>query len=296
VKWLWNYPLRHGPGFFLGVEVAPGFYTADGRRWLKRYRAAVLLEHLVEALALAAILAFGRWSLLPVWAGGGAVFLTSVFFGFTAYARAKLGANPPVRSSAAVSLDQRRLGAYISWPAEILLAVMIALSWGLLLVHKGAHVHWNVPVLLTYMIVALLPYKIQIVRWSFPLPTERIEEHARWIEAQRRAQLRVIDGFFRWFPLVILAGYALGVGWTTARTKVWLPWLVIGIALVVLLVYTAIMIRGAGRLTDMARDLRPVGSWSTPFRPAGRMPPSFFSPYFAVYFAGLVLLLVFFRH
>jgi hypothetical protein len=219
VKWLWNYPLRHGPGFFLGVEVAPGFHADDGGRWLKRYRVAVLSEHMVEALALVAILVSGRWSLLPVWAGGGAVFLSSVFFGFETYTRAKLGANPPVRSSMAVSLEKRRLGAYISWPAEVLMAVVTVLSWALLLTHRSLQVQWSAPVLLTYQIIGLLPFKVQIVRWSFPLPAERTEEHSRWIEAQRRLQLRVIDGLFRWLPLVILAGYALGAGWTAARTS-----------------------------------------------------------------------------
>jgi hypothetical protein len=46
----------------------------------------------------------------------------------------------------------------------------------------------------------------------------------------------------------------------------------------------------------MGRDLRPAGSWSGPFRPASLILPGVFGhPYFAVWFGGLVLLLVFFR-
>ena len=293
VRRLWNYPLNHGPGFFLGVEVESGFNAGEGARWLKRYHTILLAEHLVEALALAAILVLGRWSLLPLWAGGTAVFVTAILFGFVAYTRATLGANPPVRSSAVVSLERRRLGAYISWPAEVLMAVIIALCWAMLLTHGSAQMHWNVPVVMTYVIVGLLPFEVGAVRNSSPLPSERAEEHYRWMEAQRRYSLRVMDSA-RWFFIVILAGYALLHGWPAASTIVWLRWLVIGIAIAVWLVLVGIQIRGSGRLAAMGHDLRPAGSWSGPFRPARLMMPGF-SPWFAVWFGGLVLLLVFFR-
>jgi hypothetical protein len=70
----------------------------------------------------------------------------------------------------------------------------------------------------------------------------------------------------------------------------------IGIALAVCIVLTIVLIRRYQRLTTMGRDLRPVCSWSTPFRSAGRMPRSFFSLYFAVWFGGLILLNVFYWH
>ena len=63
VRRLWNYPLNHGPGFFLDVEVAPGFYNGEGVRWLKRYRTILLAGYFIWALALAAILVSGRWRL-----------------------------------------------------------------------------------------------------------------------------------------------------------------------------------------------------------------------------------------
>ena len=292
VRRFWNYPLDHGPGFFLGVEVAPGFYNGEGVRWLKRYRTILLAGYFIEALALAAILVSGRWSLLPLWAGGTAVFFTAVFFGFTWYTRATLGANPPVRTSAVVSLETRRLGAYISWSTEVLMAMIIALCWVLLLTHGDAQLHWKGPVVMTYVIVGLLPFKIGVVRSSYPLPSERAEEHYRWMEAQRRYSLRVMD-YFRWVIIVPLAGYALQHGWPGASTIVWLPWLVRAIGLAVWLVLVDTLIRGGRRLAAMGRDLRPVGSWSTPFRPARLMAPGF-AP-FAVWFGGLVLLLVFFR-
>ncbi len=56
---IWNLPLRHGHGFFLGVEVSPGFYEGPGISWLKSYRALVVALHSVWAVALGAIVVSG---------------------------------------------------------------------------------------------------------------------------------------------------------------------------------------------------------------------------------------------
>jgi hypothetical protein len=293
VRRLWNYPRDHGPGFFLGVEVAPGFYSGQGVVWLKRYRTILLAEHLVIALALTGILLSGRWILLPAWAGGTAVLTTAIFIGFRWYTRVTLGANPPVRTRAVVSLETRRLGDYISWPAEVLMAVIIASCWALLLAHGDAHLQWNVPVVMTYVIVGLLPFKIGVVRYGSPLPSDRPEEHYRWADAQRRYWLRLVD-CMRWFFLVILAGYALLHGWPAVSTG-WFRWLVTGIALAVWLVQVGIQIRGSGRLAAVGRGLRPVESWSGPFRRATLMMPGISPWLFGAWFGGLVLLFVFFR-
>jgi hypothetical protein len=294
VRRLWNYPLNHGPRFFLDVEVASGFYDGDGAKWLKHYRTVLLWAHVIVALALVAILVSGRWYLLPLWAGGTAVFLMVIFHGFKAYTRAILGANLPLPTSTAVSLETRQLGTYISWPAEALMAVIVALSWALLLTHGHARVLWQTPVVLTYVIIGLLPFKIGVVRNSLPLPSERTEEHHRWMEAHRRLWLRVWD-CVRWFLLVILAGHALLHGWPAAHAVVWLRWLFIGAAIAVWLVFVVIQIRGSGRLVAMGHGLRPVGSWSGPFRRAPLMMPGISPWLFAVWYGGLVLLLVFFR-
>jgi hypothetical protein len=174
------------------------------------------------------------------------------------------------------------------------MAAIIALSWALLLAHGHGQLHWNVPVLSTYVIVGLLPFRIGVVRNSPPLPSERTEEHCRWMDAQRRYWLRVND-CGRWFFLVIFAGYALLTCWRAARTIVWVRWLVIGIALAVWLVQVGIMIRGSGRLAAMGRDLRPLGSWSGPFRRATLMMLGISPWWFGAWFGGLVLLMVFFR-
>lgn len=292
VRSLWSFPLRNGPGFFLGVEVAPGFYDGPGVEWLKRYRAVVLAEHLTEALILAALFATGRWDLLPLWAGGSAVLFTSTMLGFTLWTRHTLGATPPVHSRVAVALETRRLGDYISWPVEALVAVIIAFSWVLLLSQGDAQVRWQTPVVMTYVAVGLLPGKISVGRSSYPLPPERTEEHHRWLEANRRHGLRVMDAF-GWFFVAILVGYALQHGWPAAKTMVWLRWLLVGVAFGMGLFMIGVILCGEQRLTAMGRDLRPPGSWSGPFRVTRLMPASGLV-WFTAWFGGLVLLLVFF--
>jgi hypothetical protein len=170
------------------------------------------------------------------------------------------------------------------------MAVIIASCWALLLTHGDAQVQWSGPVVMTYVIVGLLPFKIAVVRSGYPLPSERAEEYYRWADAQRRYSLRLMDGFFRWFSLVILAGYALQHGWATAST-VWFRWLVIGIAIAVWLAFVGILIRGSGRLAVMGHGLRPAGR--TPFRSARLLAPGLAT--LAVWYGGLVLLIVFFR-
>ena len=221
--------------------------------------------------------------------------MRATWLGFMAYTRATLGANPPVLSSVAIPLESRRLGDYISWPAEALIALISAFSWLLLLTQGDAQLRWQVPVLLTYVAVGLFPGKIVVVRNSFPLPTERAEEHHRWMEAQRRWLLRWMDTV-QWFLIAILGGYALRHGWPGANAIPWLRWLLVGVALAIWPIMLVVIIRDWGCLTAMGRDLRPVGSWSGPFRGIKWIQPPGYWVWFGVWFGGLVLLLAFFPH
>jgi hypothetical protein len=289
----WNAPLKNGPGFFLGVKISPGFYEGEGIRWLRCYHALLLAVNLILALALLAILLSGRWLLLAPWAGGVAVLHVSTFLGFTGYTRATLGASLPVHSTVALALESRQLRDYVSWRVEALIGIIAALSWALLVSRGDAQVHWKVPVVLTYVILGALPLKIACASMSLPLPAERPEEHYRWMEAQRRFLLGVVD-LTQWFLTSVFGAYALLHGWRLMNTSAWLHWLLIGIVLAIWLLMVVTILRRAQRLTDMGRDLLPVGSWSTPFRPARMMAPGF-AIWFAVWFGGLVLLLVFFH-
>jgi hypothetical protein len=289
-RYFWDMPLKNGLEFFFGIEVPQGFYEGVGARWLRAWHALVLSVNLILALALAAILFWGPWDLLAVWAGGVAVLHVATFMGFRLYARAKLGKNPPIKASAAVSLEPRRLGDYFWWPGEAIMASIIALSWVLLCARGDARLRWPAPVTLTYLIVGLFLLEIGFVRMSFPpLPADRPEEHRRWMEASMRWSVRVWD-ISRWLFATVLAAYALEHGWHAVAANPWSRQLLIGIALAVWVSLVVSLLRGERRLTLMGRGLRPAGSWSTPFRTAEVVPRSLAVLFFA-WFGGLILLI-----
>ncbi|MBI1787268.1 MAG: hypothetical protein HYR60_06910 [Acidobacteria bacterium] len=292
VRILWNYPLNHGPGFFLGVEVAPGFYEGRGAQWLRRYRILLLVQHLILVAAFIVPVALRRWSDLPVMAPIDVITLFSLIGGFTFWSRRTLGSSPPRLSSIAAPLEERRLSDYISWPLEAVLVALLAFSWLLLFTRGDAGFRWQSPVLMTYAVMGLLPLKIILVRNSFPLPPERTEEHHRWMEADRRYSLRVMESM-RWFLAVTLAAYAVRHGFPDAATKVWLYWSFLGFALAIFLLMAGILIRGSAALAAMSRGLRPVGSWAGPFQPAPVMLHGGLT-WSILYCGGLAALLLFF--
>lgn len=292
VRQLWKFPLHNGPEYFLGVEVPPFFYQGPGIQWLKRYRTILLLEHFAEALFLITILALGRWDMIPLTALG-AVTFTLTMFGFVLYTRRALGANPRERSAVGLALERRRLSDYISWPMEALLVGIVACSWFLLLTQGDARVRWQEVMIDTWVVLGLLPGKIVLVRSSFPLPADRAEEHYRLQDANRHYGLRVFDAL-GWFLTAVLFAYALQHAWPAMEAIIPLRWLLTGVVFVMALYMTTVIVRGQGRLMAMGRDLRPAGSWSAPFRGAQWLSRPGLA-WFAAWFGGILVLLVFLR-
>jgi hypothetical protein len=108
-RFYWNVPLKNGPGYFLGIKVPSGFYEGEGIRWLRRWRGLFVAANSIAGLAVVAIYASGYWHLFAAWAGGLAVLHVAAFYAFTAYARTRLGTNPPVLPSVAIPLQARRV-------------------------------------------------------------------------------------------------------------------------------------------------------------------------------------------
>jgi hypothetical protein len=225
--------------------------------------------YLVWVVALGAIVVSRRWDMTPWWAGGFALVFAPAMLGFQAWTRHKLGMDPPVRP-VALALESRRLGDYISWPLEALMVALVGFSWWLLLRNAGAHFDWLPPLQLTWVALGLLPGKIVVVRSSSPLPTEHTEEHYQYQDAERRNWLRVW-GAFGWLFVVILMAMALERAWSVSRMVPALQWLILGVALAAWGYQVFVHDRGSRQLASMARDLRPAGSWKTPFRSASRM-------------------------
>jgi hypothetical protein len=289
IRYTWNLPLRHGPGFFLGVEVPPGFYDGPKTSWLRRYHHVLLAEHAIEGCILTVLLALAKWQYVPVWAGGSAVLFVGAMFLFLAWTRHSLGATPPVRP-VALALQTRRLGDYISWPLEALAAALVAFSWWLLLRYGGTRVDLLNPLEMTWIVLGLLPGKIATVRSSWPLPVERTEEHYQCQDAARRNGVRMLDAF-GWFFAIVLFGYALRHGGPSTSSLPWLIWLTPGAALATMGYLMATVFQGQRQMARMGRDLRPGGSWATPFRGASWMSrPGLI--WFAVWFGGILVFIL----
>ena len=283
VKQLWNAPLQNGPGYFFGVEVPAGFYEGPGRSWMAGFHAMVVA--LYGACAVA-IVATRRWEMTPTWAGGFALLFVPSIFGFQAWTRYKLAVNPPVRP-VALALETRRMGDYISWPMEALAVALVALSWWLLL-HGGRHFDRQSALLQSWVVLGMIPGKMTMVRLSFPLPAERTEEHLRVQEAGRRFWIRVFGIVIQWFMLVVLLGVAVLHGLPVHSALMW-RWLVLVCCLAVWGYGMIVQFRGSQQLKAMGRELRPAGSWKTPFGRASCLGTGrAFQVWAAIWFGGIL--------
>jgi hypothetical protein len=222
--------------------------------------------------------------------GGFALVFVPSIFGFQAWTRHKLAVNPPVRP-VAFALESRRYGNYISWPMEALAVALVGTSWWILLRHAGSHFDWRSPLTLSWVALGMLPGKMAMVRLSFPLPAERTEEHFRFQEVSRRFWIRLFGVVFQWFMVVVLLGVAVLHGFFGAHpAPVW-RWMVLACGLSVWEYGMIVMFRGTQQLKSMGSELRPAGSWKTPFGRSscfgmGRA----FQVWFAIWFGGILLL------
>ena len=294
VKYRWAQPLSNGPGYFLGVEVPAGFYEGVGKSWLVGYHAMLLGLYGVWAVALAAIVVSRRWQMTPLWAGGFALLFVPSMQGYAMWTRHKLGASTPVRA-VAFTLESRRLSDYISWPMEALAVALVGLSWGLLL-RGGTRFDWYAPLSLSWLALGLLPGKIAMARASMPLPAERSEEHYRYQDAQRRNWIHVSGMFFQWFPISILLGGALMHPLYALRPGVEWRWMAQGVFFSVWGYGMVAMFRGMSQLKAMGRELRPTGSWKTPFGRASFFGMSWAFRMWSVIWFGGILLLTWYPH
>jgi hypothetical protein len=294
VRYLWNFPLNHGLGYFFGVAVPPGFYNGAGIGWLRCYRSLLVAQWLLVAGVFMAVLMSSRWSQMPILAPVDVISFFALIGGFMLWARRAVGVSPTTLPRAVVPLTARRLANYISWPAEALMAALVAASWLLLYSGGGTHGNWGWPVVSTYVVLALLPGKIILVRNSFPLPTERTEEYHRWLDTQRRFSLRMMDAM-RWQVIAVLAGYAVLHGWPGAQSLTWIRWLSLAVSGAVFAAMMVILFRGMARSAAMGRDLPPVGSFQSPFRPASLFLRGGL-PWSIAYCAGLGALIIYFQN
>jgi hypothetical protein len=289
VNYLWNQPLQNGPGYFLGIEVPAEFYEGPGKAWLKSYRAMLAALHLILAVFFGICFAIRRWDLIPL-CGFWALLYVAAMLAFHAWTRHKLGANPPVRA-VAIALQSRRLGDYLNWPLEALSAGFIAISWWLLLRADGMRINWLPPLQMTWMAL-VLPSKILLVRSGSPLPAERTEEHYKYQDAMRRNGISWLNAW-NWGCVVLLFGVALGRNCSLAVIP-FLRWTVVGVFLAVFATMMFVVFSGMRLAATVGRDLRPPGSFATPFgRGAWIWKSRSFMIWYIIWVSGIVALVLY---
>ncbi len=258
----WNLPSAHGPQFFLGIEVAPGFQGEPARQWTRRYRTLLGVEHVLILLAAVVLIATGLWQWLPGWAGGIAVVDIVATQVFLAWARRSIPVADRAEAAPTVafSLEVRRLGDYLSWVSESLLAATIVVSWVLLLTRGASDWRWQDAAVFTYVAVASSIWKVNIVRSGAPLPADRTLEHQQWLNARRRHLVRVLD-CFSWLMVLFVAGYAALHNTATIGIAPWLRWTMVSLTGAVWLVMVGVTARGQNRLSSLGGSLRPIESW-----------------------------------
>ena len=288
VRHLWTEPLKHGPGYFLGISVPAGFYEGPGVQWIRRYHGILLLQYSLVLTAFLFLVISGDWSRLPLLVPVQVGSMFGLIGGFTLLARRRLNKNPPVLERVAIDLRPRRLADYISWPIEGLLLAILTLTWLLGLVRPPFE--WDFRAGMTFIVLGLLPGKILIVRHRLPLPTEHRGEHERFEEGGRRQALRYLESM-RWMAASILAVVAVFRAFPAWKELPWVWWPGMGIPFAVWIVMLAIVIRGTGQLKAMSAGLRPMGSWKSPFLQQSRA----YLAWLILFCLGLVALTVFFR-
>lgn len=286
----WSFPLKHGPGYFAGAAVAEGFYESGGRRWLTGYRTLLIVRWLLLAGVVTVVIGSGDWSRMPVIAPVAVVSFLAVQLGYPLLTRYAVGSGRTALQKAALPLKRRRLGEYLSWRSEVLMLTVITASWVLLLTLGGPAVSLACPVITTYIALARLPGQIIVARSGCALPPEQTSEYEHWMEVRKRSSLRFMSAM-AWFNALTLASYAVRQSWPA---EPWVLWMAVAAIVVSFAVMMVIVFRGLHRMEEAGRGLKPLESFSWPFRRVGLSGRG--SVVWAVcYCLGLAVLLVVFR-
>ncbi len=244
----------------MGVEVTAEFSGAPASRWTRRYHALLLMELVLALVAGGGLVANGLWRLTPVWAGSLAVAYVLTTRGFEAWVHRSVPSAADKTPAVALSLEVRRLGDYVSWVSESLVAATLVVSWVLLVTRGDGAWRWQTAAVWTYLAVASTLWKVNAVRSGASLPACRTLQHQRWLKARRRHLVRVLD-CFSWLVVLFVAGYAALHNTATNGAASWLRWTIVSLAGAVWLVLVGVTVRGQNRLASLSGNLRPIESW-----------------------------------
>jgi len=270
--WLWQFwraPLKQGEGWFLGIEVEPGFYRQAGAALLRRYRSWGVPPLALEASILLALILSGRlvhamYEQIP------AVAILTFWLNFTILQfrqRTRLLAPAaPAQSPHGVqlSLAPRRLRDHSNWTVE---AVIIGLTLLTLLWLAAQWLDWlpagpnagllRPVVFILYMQAGVLMLKQVFVRWRMKLPMRRADDYRRWRESWLSYHLRIFDALRLLLAVTlcgILAFKSFRLWWGAEQMNPFGA----AMALITVAVYIFYCSRERRRLAVVEREIKPL--------------------------------------
>jgi hypothetical protein len=271
---LWRAPLKQGEGWFLGLEVEPGFYRQAGAVLLRRYRAWMAVPLGLESLILLGLILSGQW-VYALYEHFLSVVLLIAWATFTTYqfmTRVRLlapAASASPVTSVQLSLAPRRLRDYTNWRVEtaIIGLTLLTLFWmaaqwlgwlpaGTTTGQPSARL-LKTMVFFLYLQAGVLLLKQLFVRWRMLQPPRRAEDYRRWRAAWLTYHLRVFDALRLLLALVIWGLFAFKTfkqWWGFARVN---P-IGLALALASIMVYTLYLVRQQRRLAAVAREIKPL--------------------------------------
>lgn len=229
----WKSPFLNGPGWFIGVQVPPGFYDETGRAILARYRLRLFIPWVFEIPSVVLLLATGH-TLAVLWL----ICIVTLLTRFIFYANRKaaeddarrfeIPGTAPSVAAVSLSLRPRSLKDYTKpWiEALIILALlgsvgslgyasMRSRGWG------AMRQPWTVTLIYIYLQFGALLAKRAFVRARSAAPASNTEKYLIWRESLRRLSTSLCD-YVRLLlitPPVIVAVASLTSRWDASAEK-----------------------------------------------------------------------------
>jgi uncharacterized membrane protein len=266
---VWQLPLKHGEGFFLGQRVAPGFYREGGKTLLRKYRGSLIAPAVLDLPLCLWLVSTHKleYAFFEQWL---AMVVTLVVYNliavhFSSRAMTLLGDAEKRPATAVLSMAPRRLRDYANPVVEgvvivAIIAGVVLIARGYVLMASGGSQAFRggvaAAIWILYLQAGLLLLKGVFIRWRMPLPAKRTEDFRRWRSAWLSYHLKLFDAVRLLAALGLLSGALAklyGNGWSRPVLAVAIPaWVLI------LTAYIAYIVRESRKVVAVEREVKPI--------------------------------------
>lgn len=267
---MWRLPLKNGEGFFLGQQVAPGFYSGAGQPLFGQYHRALFIPLTLDLPLALWFIATGSFvflffeQFLACLANVVMYNLMIVHYTVKAAPIAGIEDERPT-TSLQLSMSPRRLRDHTNYAIETIIAATVLVSLAALgrLLFSTGHLSLGhagrggviIMVWILYVQIGLMLLKVVFVRWRMPLPMRRTEEFKLWRSEWLKHHLRIFDSI-RLLSALVLILTMISINFQK-QSRVAMVVGIAGIAIGVT-VYWVYVAREGRRLAAVIRELKPV--------------------------------------